>query len=362
MNGIPRLTFMMGLALVLVLNACGRSLPPSTPAETTPVNALTSPLITRCVGRYLIDMPADAAMSGTLKVDGVTIEATAMSLDAYRKAISARSKALQATRAWHGYRFLYTDNAIDGLPESRLFVSLGDTRPLTDAERLVEAYRWDKGYQIKLQISASDANDSRYFKDKPRVRDDPDMTNVPARTRRVVALLSQVRGRPDENIPTQPGVCFQGGFLVGSQRDSEDANMAFALPDHHDVSFNVQTDTDVHDDTTLLQRHRDIDAALARDPIGKTLRKGNVDLQGMNAEEWLMQKTTFFKVSGFLFSLEANSLPNKSPVVMLDMRVGAPSILTGDLAKIDKASLGENQSLALWDAVSRTLRPRPNAF
>ena len=33
MNGIPRLTFMMGLALVLALNACGRSLAPSAPAD-----------------------------------------------------------------------------------------------------------------------------------------------------------------------------------------------------------------------------------------------------------------------------------------------------------------------------------------
>ncbi|WP_162244409.1 T6SS immunity protein Tli4 family protein [Burkholderia sp. Leaf177] len=29
---------------------------------------------------------------------------------------------------------------------------------------------------------------------------------------------------------------------------------------------------------------------------------------------------------------------------------------------IKKASLAENEAIALWDAVSRTLRPRPNGF
>jgi len=359
-----RPTLVLATALTLALNACSRSLPPSTPAETTPVNALTSPLITRCVGRYLIDMPTDAAMSGALKVDGVTIEATAMSLDAYRKAISARSKALQATRAWHGYRFLYTDNAIDGLPESRLFVSLGEAQPLTDADRLIEAYRWDNGFQIKLQIKASSAKDSIDFKDDPVARDATYMNNVPEKIRLVIALLSQVRGRPDENIPTQPGVCFQGGFLVGSQRDSEDAKMHFALPDHHDVSFDLETNTDVHDTTTLLQRSTQINAAISQDKDGKTVRKGALKLQGMEAEEWLIKGTTDFNIPGFMFSMEANSLPNKEdrPVVTLEMYVGAPSMLTGDLAKIDKASFDENQSLALWDAVSPTLRQRPNAF
>lgn len=84
----------------------------------------------------------------------------------------------------------------------------------------------------------------------------------------------------------------------------------------------------------------------------------------MNAEEWLLQGTTFFKVQGIVFSMEANSLDNKErkPVVTLDLETGAPSALTDDSATIDKASLTEDEALGLWDIVSRTLRPRPNAF
>lgn len=190
------------------------------------------------------------------------------------------------------------------------------------------------------------------------------MNNLPAKAQLVVSLLSRAHGRADDDIPTDPGVCFQGGFLAGPQWGSEDVDTDFVLSDRHDVSFDLKTDTDVHDETTLLQRGKDINAALAHDPHGKTVRKGDVSLQGMHAEEWLIKGTTDLRVPGFMFSMEANSLPNKEnkPVVMLDMGVGAPSPLTGNLRTIDKASLDENESIGLWDAVSRTLRPRPNAF
>ena len=328
------------------------------------MNALTSHLTTRCVGRYLIDVPAEVASFGTTQVSGVDIEAKAMSLDDYHKAMKARSDELRATKSFFGYRFLYADTVIEGIPESRYFLSLGNANAMTDAERLVEMYRWDRGYQIKMRIAASNAKDSVYFKNKPRVKDDPDMTNVSAKAQLVVSLLSRARGRTDDEIPNEPGACFQGGFLVGPQWDSEKIEAYFVLPAHRDVSFSLETNTDVHDDTTLLQRGKEINAALTHDPNGKAIRNGHVALTGMIAEEWLMQKTTVFKIPGFLFSMEANSLPNndQKPVVMLDMRVGAPSALTDDSATIDKASLIEGEAVGLWDAVSRTLRPRPNAF
>lgn len=206
---------LIAMGVSLTLGACQRQ-PSLTPQEHATVNALTSNLKTRCVGRYLIDMPAEAAIFGTTQVNGVTIEATAMPLDTYHKAMRSRSAELSTTKAWHGYRFLYADTAIEGIPESRYFVSLGDPRPLTDAERLIEAYRWDNGYQIKMQIKASSAKDSVDFKDDPSVRDDPDMTNVSAKGQVVASLLSRVRGRADDEVPNEPGVCFQGGWLANN--------------------------------------------------------------------------------------------------------------------------------------------------
>ena len=357
----PFSLLLIAIGVSWLLGACQRQ-PPLTPQEQTTVNALTSHLKTRCVGRYLIDMPAEAAIFGTIDVQGVSIEAKAMSMEDYRKAMQARGDELRATRAWNGYRFLYADTAIDGIPDSHYFVSLGDPRPLTDAERLVEAYRWDRGYQIKMVMKATSAKESVEFKDDPVARDATYMNDLSAKSQVVTSLLSRARGRGDDEIPNEPGVCFQGGWLVGKPWEQEKVRAQFVPSHHNDVSFDLDTDSSIQESDTLLERGGDINEMLHQ-AHGHTLRKGAVDLTGMHAEEWLASGTTVLKVPGFLFSLEANSKNSNSqaPLTILQMDVGSPNRIL-QASHLEKASLTEGEAVSLWDAISRTLRPRPNAF
>ena len=348
--------------LALCLSACHR-IEPLTEQEHTTVTELTARLKPRCVGRFLIDMPEDALSVGRTKLQGVTVEARKMSQDEYRTAMVGLSKKLNATKSSEGFRFVYADGEIEGIKGSRYFISLGDADAMTDAERLIEAYTWDLGYQIALRISASDARNSTYFKNVPSVRDDPAMTDTPARTRLVFSLLGRIRGREDDEIPTEPGICFMGGFLPSKATAQETVSASFLLHDKHDVGFRVDTDSDIHESDTLLQR-TDMDAAIKASD-GGTIRKGQIELQGIQqAEEWLSDGLTGAKVRGHYFVLEANSKIGSAatPLVRLDMDNG------GRLPRIDgdrqltQASLTEGEAVALWDAVSRSLRPRPNAF
>ena len=358
MKRFPLLLIALGVACVL--SACQRE-PRLTPQEQATVTTLTAHLKTRCVGRYLIDMPTDAALFGSLEVQGVSIEAKAMSLDAYHAAMKARSNELATTTSAYGYRFVYADTAIQGIPESRYFVSLGNVYQRPDSIRIIEAYRWDHGYQIKMTIEASSAKDSVYFKNDPSVRDDPDMTNVSAKGQLVASLLSRARGRADDEIPSEPGVCFQGGWLVGKPWDKENVGLQFVPAQHNDVSVDMDT-SNIQTSDTLMQRGGDINAML-RDVNGHTIRKGAVELAGMHAEEWLVAGQTVLEVPGFLFALEANSRIGSplTPLVTLQMDVGSPNRIL-QASHLEKASLTEGEAVSLWDAISRTLRPRPNAF
>ena len=348
--------------LALSLGGCHRT-PPLTPQEQTIVNALTANLKTRCVGRYLIDVPADALAFPTTKLQGVTVETQAMSQADYQKAMEAHANELKATKSPSGYQYLYLDTEIEGIPTSRYFLSLGDPTAMTDAERVIEAYKWDRGYQFKMRIEASDASKSVYFKDDPSVRDDPIMTDVRANGQLVVSLLDRVRGRADDEIPTEPGVCFAGGFLPGAGdiRYREDASVQFVLKDHTDVSFDLDTDTGIQEPNTLLERGGDIHAMLWQND-GHTIRKGVVDFHGMQAEEWVAEQKSPDGVLSTYATLEANSKAGsaKAPFVNLTMSTGEGNRVLQ--SKIDKASLTESEAAALWDAVSRTLRPRPNGF
>jgi hypothetical protein len=344
---------------VLGLSACYRPAP-LTQQEQKIVTELTANLKPRCVGRYLINIPGDAVTFGGAKIDGVDVKTTAMTLRDYQAAMDARSKELNSTKSRFGRQFLYADTTVGGVPGSRFFISQGDPDVLSPATRVIEGYKWDRGHQIRVQIEGSDFTNPDQTHD-PIVKLLPNKNDVPDKARAVAYLVDKVRGRTEDEIPTEPGVCFAGGFFPGRATDQENIWVQFVLRDQHDVSFDLDTDSNIQGTTTLLQRGDDINAALEQNE-GRTVRKGLVELSGMRAEEWLMAGLTQLRIPGNHMTLEANSKIGsaRTPLLSLDMDTGSNSNLLLD--RVEKASLTEGEAVALWDAVSRTVRPRPNGF
>ncbi|QRX83832.1 T6SS immunity protein Tli4 family protein [Glaciimonas sp. PAMC28666] len=351
-------SFIGGLVLTLALAACSHQPAPLTEQEKNTLNKLTSNLKTQCVGRYLIDMPADVSITGGAKIMGVEFDAKAMSVEEYRRDVANREAELLTTKHQDGYKFLLAHGSARSV-NTHYFIHLENTYD-ENISRVIEAYKWDGGYRIKLQTGANDVTTSAY-------KDDATMqsigNNVPQKTWLIFDLLDKVRGRENDDIPTEPGVCFKGGFWSAKAQDEEETNTAFSLPAYPDVFFNIDTDTNGHDAITLLQRGGQIDEYIMSSPGGRTVRKGTVELQDMQAEEWLLSGTTAAKVIGNYFSLEANSRSDhvKEPFVNLTMDTGALyKSMQGQ--SLVKASLTEGEALALWDVVSRTVRPRLNGF
>jgi len=185
--------------------------------------------------------------------------------------------------------------------------------------------------------------------------------NVPEKTRVVLDLLSRIRGRPEEDIPSEPGVCFFGGFISGKAGETENVWGTYRMLKNPDAFFTINTDTNIKQDTTLLQRSISLQSALARFS-GKTLRKGVVDLTNLPAEEWLMRAETLMGVPGQYLTLEANPSSGRpqAPLVILDLETGL--IGEDDENPPKRSSLSDDEVVKVWDAVSRTLRVRPNGF
>ncbi|WP_087669161.1 T6SS immunity protein Tli4 family protein [Caballeronia humi] len=167
----------------------------------------------------------------------------------------------------------------------------------------------------------------------------------------------------DDDIPTEPGVCFLNGFLPGKATDQENVYAGFVLRDKPDVSFVLQTDSNIREQTTLLQRGTSVNQAL-KQRDGRTIRKGHVALAGMQAEEWLAEGMTTAAIRGHHFGMEANSKTGsaQSPLISLEMDNGGIPPDDDPEHRAVKASLTEGEAVGLWDAISRTLRTRPNAF
>lgn len=360
---------LVSIVLVMALIAgCSKHPPPLTEQEKNTMSELTSDLKPRCVGRYLIDVPDDALSTGTATIQGVTFETKRMSVDEFTREMTAYEARLKATKNTYGYRVLYDYGQVPNTPQSRYFVTLSDLGDTADLSRAIEAYKWDAGYQIKLRIEASDWVNSTYkieVQNTPYAVPDLKINDVPEKTRLVLNLAASVRGRSNHEIPTEPGVCFQDGFLPRKAATGEEVSILFALKDKADVSFTLKTDTDLRErpKDTLLNRLPEIRSEI-KDPNtnGHIIRSGAVDVSSIKAEELLLSGTTAARIPGHNFTLQANTATSGAltPYLVLDMGNGDFSSFTGD--EIQKASLTEGEAIALWDVVSRTLRPRPNGF
>jgi hypothetical protein len=355
---MKRFLSLLIVIFTLALPACGKT-PPLTLQEQKTVSALTTNLTPRCVGRHLVDLPADTTVTGSATVEDARIETKIMSLDAFNKEISAREAELKAVKSIDAHPFLYL-NVPAWDEHSRYFMHRGSERSHI-AIRKLEGYRWENGVRVKITLDASDFT-SPDLADNPIVQRMEIKNSVPRKANHVFELLTNFRGRADDEIPTEPGLCLPRGFLRGKAREEERTKSRFLLASHEDVDFTIVTDSSLVERSSLLQRHRQIEAALSQIEGGRTVRKGKVALTGVDAEEWLLagpRPTT--EVDGHLFALEANALTAdaQGPFIRLDMETANP---LPDDRPLERASLTDAEALAVWDAISRTLRPRPNAF
>ncbi|SAL33073.1 T6SS immunity protein Tli4 family protein [Caballeronia humi] len=342
--------------LLLLIAACSKNPLPLTQPEKQTMTELTASLKTRCVGRYLIDMPSDALSTGLATIQGVTFEAIPMARTEFEEQIAARETELLATKSRDGYQFMYDRGEVRGVPNSKYFVTLGNSNADSDLGRVIEAYKWDAGYQVKLEVKATDSIHSEFekrVKGTPYESKDWKVNDVPEKTNLVLDLIRKVRGRADDEIPAEPGVCFLGGFLPRKAAVGESISVFFAMKDKSDVSFELATDTDVRDkrEDTLPGRLRQIRSEI-KEANGRIIRTGAAEVEGIDAQEVLISGTSVTKTVGHTFLLEANTATS-----------GALNpFLTVSLYDIQIGALTEGEAIALWDTVSRTLRPRPNGF
>ncbi|MCP3713838.1 T6SS immunity protein Tli4 family protein [Paraburkholderia sp. CNPSo 3281] len=348
--------------LIFTVAACDHKPAPLSQQEKQIVTELTADMKTRCVGRYLVDMPGDPWEWGRAKIQGVSIEAKAMTEDAWRQEVAQREEALKSTTSRDAYPFLYAAGKARG-DNTYYFVHRGTIYEAPN-RRYIEGYKWDRGYRFLLKVKTYDYTRPDRTND-PIVKQFGVKNEVPEKTAVVFSLMDKLRGRAPDEVPTEPGVCFAGGFLRSPAGSNEDVHAQFGWDNMQDVSFDMSTTPDICDSTTLLQRadgaemHAELKAA-----DGHLVRKGPVALTGMRAEEWLAEGRMDGGGRGNLFSLFVNETTSgpSTPYLSLDLTTGGQIEIQGKLVKLEKRSLTTGEAVALWDAVSRTLRMRPGAL
>ncbi|GIX23876.1 MAG: hypothetical protein KatS3mg122_1107 [Caldimonas sp.] len=190
-------------------------------------------------------------------------------------------------------------------------------------------------------------------------------------------MYRRVRGRRDEEIPSEPGDCFAHGLWTGAQAEAAEFYVNYHLKDAPDVFLQVSSisgDGNVpRPDTGLMQR---------RSQIERDSRRSGIDILRFSAraigndgyEEYVCRepaKVTSARVPGHTAIVQTDqSLQGfERPFLTIEFYNGhyipSPPRSLEEKAKIPdltRATLSEGQVLALWDAITATLRPRPGAL
>jgi len=358
----------------LLLAACSPEAPLMTPEEANRINDLTAQMTTRCIGRYLIDLPEQFVLNSeaAATIEGIEIKVEPMtkpSFDARFKAYRAKLGAtllpmtklpfLRAVLPLH-------DQAIGGVFDR------GESDANTfRAARTLELWAWKQGFMITGHIKAFDGTFPEDAEDS-YVRNQG--SDVPKKLAQLLRYYERVSGRAENEIPKSPGLCIANGFVAGPAIEDEGMAIAFELKGTPDAYFKFSELGDLHETTSLLQRGSQIEKEIS--PSGTvTLRKGALRIHDQPYEEWLMHGPTSEKVQGTMFTLHGNetaSGPSK-PFITWMLYNGFHPLVPPDLSleekerrglfkSLEQASFSAAEAVALWDKVIPTLRPRPGAF
>lgn len=316
---------------------------------------MTDKMKTVCIGRFLIDMPAEAQVELVQpRISGFEIASFDESAEAFQARLAEREAYIRAqpnqaggSRNLESVRDIKTARGVIG----KMFVH---GRQITEGTRArgleIERYRYE-GVAVEALvhgkgISLNIANDD-YF---------------PDRINKLVQLVDQLDPNPENIAPATPGFCVDRAYFntTPNADQRERIMMLASLPSHPDVAFMLILAAGTKpDERGLLERDSAAESRLSlADRMRMTkLRAGMRDIAGLAGEEVIRMIVEKNGASGFDAWWEVNGTEDNVlvPHLVFKMNTGK-----GDKGPVP-SSLSQGAAIALWDQISASLRLRPIA-
>lgn len=355
MKGLFRIGFGLVLAAA-VIAGLARAWDSGVEQDKQEVARVIGRMKTVCIGRFLIDLPAEAQYEfrGS-RIRGFDVAAFDESDSEFRARVLARKAQLEAVADKPGghknlelMRQVKNDHGAVG----HVFVHNRDVTEGQSSDGLtVERFRYEgisveallHGNGISIDISAADYD--------------------PNRVENVMKLIGQFVPNPENRIPTEPGFCIDRAYIGEplSADDGEQIMMAAWLPDRPDIQFRMILAAGTEPDRQgLLERGAASYAALnvGEQMRVKKLRARKRSIGGIIGEELIERIIEKRDVSVHSFWWEVNGTKDNVlvPHVVFRMNTGH-----GDNGPVP-SSLSDVVALGVWDRIASSIRLRPTVL
>jgi Tle cognate immunity protein 4 C-terminal domain/Tle cognate immunity protein 4 N-terminal domain len=300
------------------------------------------PKKTVCLGRYLIDLPSDAALKAGFTYAGGLIETRRnVTQSMFEKLVSNRESSLKSTPHKLGGSLLVGRTDLDArkiLLQS--WVDATTTQNIHKNETFI--YLQDK-LTLFLRNTESDA------------------IAQPRTIERAKIIASDYRYRDENEIPTGVGFCINSGFLASKAPNREKYSAAIDLKQFPSVSMSVDSYVTGTPTEGLIERSNSAIASMSAPVLaGMTiLRKAARNIGPVKGEEVLIRGNEGSKRS-YEFNWKSEGQTNSVEFPAMSIRL-ATADKKKDGSVIDAPFKTDKEALELWDSLLNTLRLRPGA-
>lgn len=331
---------------------------PPTVQEKQMTDKLFEQTKSQCLGRYLFDVPISFtnALADQVKINDVRIASKRLYRPAFEQRIRLREQELRNSptvrqKDQHFLKQVYRIN------ENTVIFDRNENCSVAGFGRILEGHLYDNVVASEIR----DVSDPKYQNDKEdylnsRMKEGS-MNNKPQKLAEIQSLLSRLKGRADDDVPTQPGICTPNGFISDANiKSDEEISMLYRQGDFELV---INSNSIPGKGETLLERGSEINPVMVR--IGAhMLSKRPVKLPGINAEEWLIKahqdiyRPEDKNVPYFTFILYGNEkfADYNYPVLSVELHNSG----------LEVKNYTDSQLVDIWDRLTRTFKYRPGAF
>jgi Tle cognate immunity protein 4 C-terminal domain len=342
-------TVLAGIVATLLVTGCERFSKDSSVDQTT--SGLPA-MRTHCIGRFLIDLPSDFEQHLASYAElfyGLDKNFRKVNVEVVRAGGAQPSfDAIVSKRAAE----LAADEHFSSPSKSMLALQ----RRIDENTVLIRSYKSPRSLDsyVSEYIAQRGESSARF---SSRVYTEGEAAEVvEARILKVVEQTRPVLAFDDAGR----GLCF-GRLLIDAGQDGELFNLTFRSKSLSDVVIQIDMNSLVAKSDGGLLKRWDGNAGLLNklDFQSSTLRRGKVAIAGLPSEELLSKgKEKGHEVRSFAAeTLLSKPASFAAPLLAISMSMGGQ--VSGDDYR--DASLSEREALALWDAIVRSIRPRPGA-
>ena len=325
---------------------------------------------TQCVGRYVFDVPTSFENTRTedAEINEISISSKRLYRPAFAQRIRLREEELKNS---------HTVDAVDSpflkqvhrTNDNAVIFDRNQNESVAGSSRILEGHLYVDGVAFVLTQEIIDYSDPRFAKErafwlrKEAGRPEWMANNKPQKLAELQDLMSRLSGRKDDEIPTQPGTCISEGFIRdGREKPKED--ITFIYPHSSVFSFTVWSNNALKESTTMLERTGEIQSYI-NSINGRTLRKGEAQIAGFKASEWLItappKSSSDNPSAQLMFTAVANETNADFMHPNLDLTLSNEIPPEGsDTAP--PSAYSEAELVAIWDRITRSFRLRNNAF